>query len=120
MKFDPPFLTRGPLSGLIYVVTHGKILGHDDEGKPLIEASVKYDVTDQFDVLCQADEPPDREPSPEGRRPWIDEECSEREWMNAYPYRDGAVVVIGPQCFASEDGSVLSWRGENYYPRGLS
>jgi hypothetical protein len=34
-----------------------------------------------------------------------------------YPYEDGGFVVIGPECFAAEDGSVLSWRGENYEPQ---
>jgi rubrerythrin len=31
-----------------------------------------------------------------------------------YPRQDGDFTVIGPECFASEDGSVISWRGENY------
>lgn len=31
-----------------------------------------------------------------------------------YPYSAGDVVVIGPQCFAQHDGSLLNWRGENY------
>jgi hypothetical protein len=26
-------------------------------------------------------------------------------------------VVIGAECFALRDGSVLSWRGENYTPQ---
>lgn len=29
------------------------------------------------------------------------------------------VVEIGPECFASADGSVLSWKGENYYPASV-
>jgi len=58
VKFDLPFLTRGPLSDRVFVVTHGKILGHDDEGYPQIESSIKYDVTDQFNALCvQAKDP---------------------------------------------------------------
>lgn len=56
MKFDPPFLTRGPLSGAIYVITHGKIRGYDDKGRPLIEASRKYDVTEQFNALTAEQE----------------------------------------------------------------
>jgi hypothetical protein len=51
MKFDPPRLTRGPLSGRIFVVTHGKVLANDERGE-VIEASVKYDVTDQFAALA--------------------------------------------------------------------
>lgn len=51
MKFEPPRLTRGPISGRIFVVTHGKILGYSDEGRERIEASRKYDVTEQFDAL---------------------------------------------------------------------
>jgi hypothetical protein len=50
-KFDPPRLTRGPLSGAIFVVTHGKEEPHPTlEGRSMITASVKYDVTDQFDA----------------------------------------------------------------------
>lgn len=32
-----------------------------------------------------------------------------------YPYRSGDVLVLGPQMFVSADGSVINWRGENYY-----
>ena len=52
MKLDPPRLTRSPLSGAVYVVTHGKIVGTKD-GQEIVESSVKYDVTDQFDVLVK-------------------------------------------------------------------
>lgn len=34
-----------------------------------------------------------------------------------YPRKDGPFTVIGPECFAAEDGSVLSWRGRNYVPQ---
>lgn len=33
------------------------------------------------------------------------------------PYDEGDVTVIGPECFAARDGSVVSWRGENYVPQ---
>lgn len=53
MKFDPPILTEGPLSGHVFVVTHGKIYPHPTiEGETIIEASVKYDVTEQFEALA--------------------------------------------------------------------
>lgn len=29
----------------------------------------------------------------------------------------GGIVDIGPECFALRDGSVLSYRGENYVPQ---
>lgn len=29
----------------------------------------------------------------------------------------GGIVDIGPECFALADGSVLSWRGQNYVPQ---
>lgn len=29
-------------------------------------------------------------------------------------------VDIGPECFAAEDGSVLSWRGINYVPQNAA
>lgn len=52
MRLDPPMLTRGPLSGAIYVVTHGKIEPHPTiPGRTMVIASVKYDVTDQFQAL---------------------------------------------------------------------
>lgn len=31
-----------------------------------------------------------------------------------FPYEDGDVTVLGPEIFASKDGSVISWRGDNY------
>lgn len=31
-----------------------------------------------------------------------------------YPFEDGDVIILGPECFASKDGNVISWRGENY------
>lgn len=52
MKFDPPMLTRGPLSGRVYVVTHGKVI---DAEKGHIEATVKYDVTEQFEGLVSGE-----------------------------------------------------------------
>lgn len=52
-KFAPPVLTEGPLSGRVFVVTHGKVLPHPTiEGETLIESSVKYDVTEQFEALA--------------------------------------------------------------------
>lgn len=53
MKFDPPILSTGPLSGSVYVVTHGKVEQHPSGGPPVVIASVKYDVTDQFDALAE-------------------------------------------------------------------
>lgn len=52
-KFDPPRLTKGPLSGSIFVVTHGVIRGHDEQGREIIDASKKYDITDQFKTLLE-------------------------------------------------------------------
>jgi len=34
-----------------------------------------------------------------------------------YPYDDGDVTVLGPEIFASSDGKVVSWRGENFVPQ---
>lgn len=34
--------------------------------------------------------------------------------LRRYPYIDGDVTVLGPEIFASLDGAVISWRGENY------
>lgn len=46
-KLDPPQLRSGPLSGRVLVITHGKFEGD------YLEASRKYDVTDQFDALAR-------------------------------------------------------------------
>ena len=32
----------------------------------------------------------------------------------------GGIVDIGPECFALRDGSLISWRGENYVPQKLT
>lgn len=32
----------------------------------------------------------------------------------------GGIVGIGPECFGLRDGSVISWRGENYTPQRLT
>lgn len=34
-----------------------------------------------------------------------------------YPYQDGDVTVLGPETFASNDGAVISWKGDNYVPQ---
>ena len=53
MRFVPPLLTEGPLTGKVYVVTHGKTEPHPTiAGETMVIASVKYDVTDQFDALA--------------------------------------------------------------------
>lgn len=52
-KLDPPLLTEGPVSGRVYVVTHGKVEPHPRiEGQTIVTASRKYDVTEQFDALA--------------------------------------------------------------------
>lgn len=35
----------------------------------------------------------------------------------AYPFEDGDTIVLGPGVFASKDGSVLNWNGQNYVPQ---
>lgn len=37
------------------------------------------------------------------------------EMNRAYPYEDGDHTVLGPEIFT--DGTVISWRGENYVPQ---
>ena len=32
-----------------------------------------------------------------------------------YPRSDGEVTLIGPECFADQDATVICWQGENYY-----
>jgi hypothetical protein len=36
------------------------------------------------------------------------------------PIGDDDTVVIGPECFALKNGAVLSWKGVNYVPQGVS
>lgn len=35
--------------------------------------------------------------------------------VTEYPRREGDFVVIGPECFANEDRSVICWQGVNFY-----
>jgi hypothetical protein len=37
--------------------------------------------------------------------------------VSDYPHDEGDTTVIGPECFAAKDGSVLNWRGQNYVPQ---
>ena len=53
MRFDPPRLTRGPLSGKVYVITHGFEEPHPSGQGTILTASKKYDVTDQFEALAR-------------------------------------------------------------------
>jgi hypothetical protein len=45
------------------------------------------------------------------------DERQPRGGQKSYPHMDGGFVVIGPECFAQHDGSVLSWKGTNYVPQ---
>lgn len=42
------------------------------------------------------------------------EEPPDIEDRTQYPFEDGDVIILGPEIFASKDGNVISWRGENY------
>lgn len=42
----------------------------------------------------------------------------ELEHTPVYPREDGPHTIIGPECFAMKDGSVLCWKGTNYVPQG--
>jgi hypothetical protein len=35
----------------------------------------------------------------------------------SYPRDEGDMIVLGPECFAHQDGSVLCWKGVNYTPQ---
>lgn len=45
--------------------------------------------------------------------------CDEPTSCEHFPYTSalGPTTIIGPQCFAMPDGSVLNWRGVNYVPQ---
>lgn len=47
-RLNPPLLTEEPLSGRVFVVTVGKVFANGN-----IEATTKYDVTDQFEALAK-------------------------------------------------------------------
>lgn len=34
--------------------------------------------------------------------------------MKKYPYSEGDVIVLGPECFVYKDEKVLSWKGQEY------
>lgn len=35
--------------------------------------------------------------------------------LPTFPFKDGDVLILGPECFISEDKKVISYQGENYY-----
>jgi hypothetical protein len=39
--------------------------------------------------------------------------------QRTYPYEEGDWKVLGPEIFASRDGRVISWKGENYVPQSV-
>lgn len=39
------------------------------------------------------------------------------EAAGAFPYKEGDSIVLGPEVFVTQDGSVLNWRGQNYVPQ---
>jgi len=49
MKLDPPRLRTGGLSGRVLLITHGRYLN----GGETLEATRKYDVTEQFEALAR-------------------------------------------------------------------
>ena len=38
----------------------------------------------------------------------------EHEAAPSYPYGEGDTLVLGPECFVSQDGEMLCWKGVNY------
>jgi hypothetical protein len=36
---------------------------------------------------------------------------------DAYPKQLGDITLIGPDCYAQADGTVLNWQGRNYIPQ---
>lgn len=60
-KLNPPILTRGPVTGKVYVITHGKVEPHPTiPERTMVTASVKYDVTEQFEELVAQTREADR------------------------------------------------------------
>lgn len=39
---------------------------------------------------------------------------AKRKAATRYPHPDGDFIVLGPEIFASKDGAVICWKGENY------
>ena len=48
---------------------------------------------------------------------FVVQEHNERLEAKIYPYEDGDVIVLGPDIFTDKEGSVICWRGVNYYQR---
>lgn len=38
-------------------------------------------------------------------------------YAEKYPYTVGDFITLGPQIFTDIEGTVINWKGENYYPR---
>ena len=52
-KFVPPRITEGGLTKAIFCVTHGKVRkGGRPQDPELIESTVKYDITEQFNTIA--------------------------------------------------------------------
>lgn len=47
---------------------------------------------------------------------WSILQVSEGGSQRQYPYEDGDTTVLGPECFSDTLGTVISYKGENYYP----
>ena len=69
----PPRLVRSDLSGCVYVITRYRVEKSNNEGKEIIVASVKYDVTDDFNALCDSTRKKRKmkNPKPQTHRPPI-------------------------------------------------
>ena len=46
-----------------------------------------------------------------------DDASSSPDVVQGFPVTEGDVVVLGPEVFIASDGSVISYKGQNYYPR---
>ena len=54
--------------------------------------------------------------------PSVDDLIQLAEWVlngvrpepRQYPIQQGDVIILGPEIFATEDGRVICWQGENY------
>jgi hypothetical protein len=44
----------------------------------------------------------------------LDTAQTKHKASQSYPRDDGDVTALGPEVFASKDGAVICWRGENY------
>lgn len=105
----------------------------EEQVKPAIEEPTEFGsiVRARYPVQPENSERPLWQLSPaHGKHYWISQAGELEVWSeltdvevlrvglgdDLYPRPDGDVIVLGPETFKAPNGSVISHKGENYYP----